>query len=176
MARTTKPKQPYTLVIIDMQVGFEAANYQDVIEGCAKEIKRARKAGMPIMLVEYDDFGDTQSALLNLVEGYRKCIVATKYDDDGSYEVGQWLKRKNWPSDNLRVCGVNAWCCVRETIWGLLCRDKHKNMRIKLVKSACGDMDFVDEDGVNGVTWKDYDKMTWYGKEQDLGPRLVLVP
>lgn len=147
---------PYTLVIIDMQPVFQAANWPDVVIGVTKEILAAIKNKASIMIVEYHDRGPIHDGLLKLVRGYPNKARTKKKLDDGSEKVLATLKRRKFPK-RLRVCGVNASCCVAATIDGILGLDD--TIKIEVIKDACGC-------AVEGHEWS-----KWYIKHENL--RLV---
>lgn len=135
---------PKTLVVIDMQPSFQAANSPQVIVGVTKQILEAKLNNWPIVVLEYDQCGSTHPALISLLKGYKHKSVITKKDDDGSKELIKCLQRRKFPESELLICGVNADCCVITTIYGIL--NKLTNTIIELSKEACatelGDIDW----------------------------------
>ncbi len=129
-----------TLVVIDMQYDFWAAREEGVIAGCQKQIRKAKRFGWPIVFVEYDGCCATLPELRELANDHPYTTYITKNDDDGSDEVLECLERFGWPNRTLRVCGVNAFCCVAETVNSLLWEDK--KMQIELTTDAVGDEDY----------------------------------
>jgi nicotinamidase-related amidase len=128
---------PTTLVVVDMQPEFDAANVPDVIVGVTKQILEAKKKRWPIVIVEYlpkDDIGETHGGLLSLLKGYNKKARIGKVDDDGSLEIVRALRRRKFTEKTLRVCGVNTDCCVAATVLGLLDRIEGE---VEVVKDAC---------------------------------------
>lgn len=138
----------YTLVVIDMQPHFTAANDLKAIVGCAKQIIEAKHAGSNILFVEYSLCGPTHRELTKLVKSYSNATKITKNSDDGSIEVLRALKKKRWTTKNIRVCGVNTECCVWSTIHGLLRRSSES--KIEVVKEACA------TDGYRKYDWRTY--------------------
>lgn len=139
-----QPMQP-TLVVVDMQPCFEASLDVDVIVGVTCEIVKARQRGAPIILVEYRGFDiqdRTHDAFYDLLRNYKRRAIIGKSDDDGSREILQTLKRRQFNSRHLRICGVNSDACVWSTVEGLL--EKLDNARIDVVKRACGSEDPFD--------------------------------
>lgn len=127
---------PATLVVVDMQPGFEAACSFDVLVGVTEQILYAKQQQWPIILLEYEGCGDTHDALVKLLKNYRHKARIKKCDDDGSLEVVRCIQRRKFPYNRLRICGVNADCCVYVTVEGLLCR--LESSQIELAKTACG--------------------------------------
>lgn len=147
---------PATLVVVDMQPDFEAACCLDAVVGVTEQIIYAKHHKWPIVLVEYEGCGATHDAIVKLLKGYKNKARISKCDDDGSREVIRCLQRRSFPRHHLRVCGVNADCCVYLTVEGLL--DRLESSLIELAKSAC-----ATEYGI--VDWRRYLKH----------PRLKLV-
>jgi nicotinamidase-related amidase len=126
----------YTLVVVDMQSTFAAANRPNVVIAVAREMFRAMKDKAPIILLEYQHCDPTHRGFLDILKGHKEKIRLKKPNDDGSAEVVKTLKDKDWPSVKIRVCGVNTDCCVLATVKGLL--KKLPKSKVELVKSACG--------------------------------------
>jgi len=127
---------PATLVVVDMQNMFEAASDPNTVIGVAHEILQAKERNGGIILLEYEDCGRTHKGYSLLLKGYRRKSRITKGDDDGSVEVVRAARRRCFNLDHLRVCGVNADCCVVSTVLGLL--GHLRESRIEVVKNACG--------------------------------------
>jgi nicotinamidase-related amidase len=128
---------PYCLIVVDMQSKFEASNNPDTIKNCVKEIKKAVKNNMPIIILEYDGFGPTQHALMNSMRNYPKRYWYEKCTDSGADEVHYIVKRFRL-SKNLKVVGVNTDACVRDTIYDLACKPKrYRNYKIEVISKAC---------------------------------------
>lgn len=118
-----------TLVVIDMQEEFEAANCPKTIAACQREIRAAIGRDDPIIFVEYGDKAPpikgypsippvTLPALTDLTKGYDHAHTVVKFDNSGTPEVIKTIRDHDLPCD-LRICGVNANCCVRLTVEGL---------------------------------------------------------
>ena len=107
-----------TLLIIDMQDEFDTARVPRVIKACRRELQAAIKRSDCILFVEYGSYTPTLPQLTSLVKGYDKAFFCNKPTDNGSEQVNAAVWRYNLPL-NFRVCGVNANCCVWETVFGL---------------------------------------------------------
>lgn len=127
---------PATLIVVDMQPDFSAANDPSVIVGVTREILEAKRKNSGIIFLEYSDTGRTHEGFSSLIRGYRHKARVTKDDDDGSLEVVKALCRRGFGKRTLRICGVNADCCVFDTVNGLLGR--LDQVQIQVVKDACG--------------------------------------
>ncbi len=128
--------KPATLIVVDMQPIFEASRYPDVVVGVTKQIMIAMKNNWSIIFLEYKGSGQTHSGLLNLTKGYDRKARIRKTHDDGSEDIVRTLKRRrDFPVENLVVCGVNTDACVWDTVHGLL---NKLPANVRLVKEACG--------------------------------------
>lgn len=135
------------LVVIDMQTKFPASRHQTTLENCAREIKQAMDKHQRILFLEYVDGGETQSKLIELVQcpcdsrsckqSYDRYWVSTKFEDDGSRTILDYLKRikRSEGKVSFTICGVNTDACVRSTVLGLAKRKK--DALIRVVKDAC---------------------------------------
>lgn len=136
----------YTLVIVDMQNEFRAANGKTIIANCKREIKRAMKDNAAIIFLEYYGNGPTKSVLSNLVDGYEWTWTETKDEDDGSLEVAVLIRKYDLDKKLIKVCGVNTDCCVKATVSGLTAR--FLNSSIEVIADACAS-DWYHESGLN---------------------------
>jgi len=141
MNKTTSTA-PYILVVIDMQPGFRASLNEATIDCVAGEIRAARAANLPIVILEYAKYPATHERLLQLVEGYENVAIETKREDDGSEELLEACIGNEYFQNVYRVCGVNTLQCVQSTVLGVA--DRLEDSRIEVVKSACN-----DEEGPN---------------------------
>lgn len=137
----------YTLVVVDMQSSFEAANSRRVRENCKREIERAMEARAAIIFVEYVGQGPTIPSLVKLTDDYERVFITRKNDDDGSREVRKVIQDNNLPAKRLKVCGVNTDCCVLETVSGLCNRMK---AAMEVIADACNS-DFQHLTGLNDM-------------------------
>ena len=126
----------YALIIIDMQPSFitrggddkDPANIKKVAEIIAHQkemIELAKKQNMPIVFLEYEAMGDTNSELKKATEGYANTKYFTKNTDGmfDSYnrhekELSEYLRTKE--IGNLIITGANGGACVSESISGSL--------------------------------------------------------
>jgi len=124
-----------TLVIVDMQPVFKASQNPNTIIAVTHEIMVAKQNNHAIMIVEYARSGRTHVGFDELLKGYPHKARISKRDDDGSKEIVKALSRRNFPMQILRVCGVNADCCVYQTVTGLI--EKLNKTQVEVVKKAC---------------------------------------
>lgn len=136
----------YTLVVVDMQPMFDAANGKRVREECLKAILKAIEINAPIIFLEFNDYDHTHGELTKPCMGNH--YVMTKYTDDGSPEVYDTVLKYKLPR-NFRVCGVNTDCCVHATVNGLSAR--FPNTSIEVIAAAC-DSDWNHMAGINKMS------------------------
>lgn len=125
----------YTLVIVDMQATFGAANSKRVRANCKQEIVKAMESGAAIIFVEYIGQGPTIPSLVKLTDDYDRVFITRKSRDDGSQEVRSVIYNNKLPSHRIKVCGVNTDCCVLKTVYGL--EDLMNPSKMKVIASAC---------------------------------------
>jgi nicotinamidase-related amidase len=120
----------HTLVIVDMQPAFAAANCGTTTNNILKLIEEAKTQSAPIVILEFANYGKTRKDINDAVKDYDKTKRMTKYEDDGSSEVVEALA--DVPK-KAKVCGVNLGYCVLSTALGLV----QKGAEVELVKEAC---------------------------------------
>lgn len=141
----------YTLLIIDMQSNFDAANNPNTILSVLKEIKAAKDNGCGIMIVEYrndpaiedpkyrlkDQFKDTHSEIMDEIKDYERSAVINKYECNGAFYIKEFLLEADcdFNIDSFRVCGVNTDACVASTVNEMA--DDLFDAEFKIVKAAC---------------------------------------
>lgn len=130
-------KSAYVLVVVDMQCGFRASLTESTLAAVATEINEARSNGQAIVILEYAKYPATHESLLNLVQGYEKCVVETKFDDDGSLQIIEACLFNGFSAARFRLCGVNTHACVQSTALGLA--DRLDESTVQVVKTACND-------------------------------------
>jgi nicotinamidase-related amidase len=120
----------HTLVIVDMQPAFAAANCGQTTSNILKLIEEAKVQSAPIVILEFSNYGETRKDINAAVKDYGKTKRMTKYEDDGSDEVVEALASV---PERVKVCGVNLGYCVLSTALGLV----QKGSEVELVKEAC---------------------------------------
>jgi nicotinamidase-related amidase len=138
----------YTLVVVDMQPNFTAANGKRVRENCLREILQAIKDNAPIVFLEWESYPGTLPDLMHPITEnylYKNYYVKTKVTDDGSFQVENVVREHSLPK-NFKVCGVNTDCCVAATVRGLTAR--FSMATIDVIADAC-DSDWNHLSGLN---------------------------
>ena len=136
----------YTLVVVDMQPMFDAANRKRVREECLKAIQKAIEINAPIIFLEFNGYDCTHLELTKPCMGNH--YVKTKYTDDGSPEVYETVLKYQLPR-NFRVCGINTDCCVHATVSGMSAR--FPTSTIEVIAAAC-DSDWNHMAGINKIS------------------------
>jgi nicotinamidase-related amidase len=125
-----------TLVVIDMQPYFSASQNESTIGAVERQILRAIACRRPILIVEYEDCGETDRRLMRHLEGkYELYQVVPKRSTDGSQEVARACRWMGFPRQHFQVCGVNTDACVRATVSGLAYR--LPGALVEVIKEAC---------------------------------------
>ncbi len=129
------------LVIVDMQPSFDAANCVKTITEVILEIEYARKTNEPIIVLEFEDYGETHEDIMKALEGYDNYKIVTKPDNDGSTEVIEAVNKFGLHHDNLtfHVCGVNFHACVSDTVCGLAYDFGVEKENLNVIETACND-------------------------------------
>ena len=133
------------LVVVDMQPGFLSS--VPVIKEVAREIRRAKRLGSHIMIVEYEFYQRTHECLLSLIEGYENQSFVMKNRDGGGPHINSMMNRCKLPDfENFRLCGVNFGACVRRTAEGL--SERFLFSKVEVIKKASNPGRFgSDDDG-----------------------------
>lgn len=127
-----------TLCVVDMQYDFGTAN--KCLKEVVREIKRFKKKNLPIIVLEYMDWGgekysDTFEEITSLLEGYTNVEYVGKENDGGGDEFIEAGRRRRFPVCNIRMVGVNRAFCVYSTAKDLKLR-YGKRCKIDVVKKA----------------------------------------
>jgi nicotinamidase-related amidase len=144
------------LVIIDMQAYFaermgyhknpaNSAKLEKINEAQVDSIKKAIKAHLPIIFIEYDSYGDTNKTLKKAVGNYSQ-VKYIKKNSDGmldSYnkfrsDLVNHLKTQNVKT--LIITGANGGACVDASIRGAL----KGNCDVVSVSTAVADFNYKD--------------------------------
>lgn len=119
------------LIIIDVQPHFiTRKDFKDTLENIIREIKKAISYNNYIFFVEFDSLTPqnpcynftsiskypTLDILRNLTKDYNKVFYINKYDSAGGYEIHRTIIDNNITFNNVKVCGLYAEYCVKETV------------------------------------------------------------
>ncbi len=136
LADTTRVGDKTALVIIDMQEPFvtrggnaelpdNIRKVREITERQLELIRVAREQNIPIIFLEYENFGPTNSQLREAVNGYGNTRTFQKTTDGmldswNSHlgELSDYLQ--NQEIGNLIITGANGGACVSMSIYGSL--------------------------------------------------------
>lgn len=152
----------YTLVVVDMQRNWEAANDPTTIQNVEREVRAARQRGCAVLLIRIpywspmDEQGlpDTHRSIRELLTGYDKAGSGDKLMwQDGASNVENLCHHYKFRTDNLRVVGVNTAGCVWALVKGLT--ERLPETRITVVKDACNSAFGLSEGKKCPERWND---------------------
>ena len=126
----------HTLIIIDMQPGFNAAFNPKLKKPITREIKLCKKHNWPIIIVEYRDAysGTTLKWITDQIKNYKHSFTVHKKENDGSGAIIKALSKRGLSIDKARIIGVNTGACVQSTATGL--KYNHK-IETEIVADGC---------------------------------------
>jgi nicotinamidase-related amidase len=168
------------LVIIDMQMRFDAAHCRITLRNILREVDKFKAQNLPIILVEYRAWGHgaytakdsfsllghspTRPEITNRLIGYQNCFTVLKSRDNGGDEVHLMLVENLDLVDELYCCGVNTGYCVHDTALQLLdygyavrilsdcCNHIYKNRDCKAAQKENGQyFEIFEENGIDVI-------------------------
>jgi nicotinamidase-related amidase len=133
----------YTLVVVDMQSDFRAANDPATIAAVEKEILEAVRLHQSVVVLEIAYFSPldeqglkpTHRSLMSHLKGYDRVAVRQKIYSDGSRHVLNTCSEQGYSRSRFRVCGVNTDACVVETAVGLA--KAEPTSTVEVLQGAC---------------------------------------
>lgn len=136
--------QKSVLVLIDLQVCFEAAVDAKYLKKCISFIKKARRNNQLVLVVTYKTWGSSPShvhtKIVKALQGYDNIKYVQKGQNDGSSEIIYALKTAGYDLKRrtiLNIGGVNTHACVLDTVCGLA-QYRHKFV-LAVHSKACND-------------------------------------
>lgn len=127
-----------THIVVDMQPGFaEASANPWTIAVNEYLLKRAVEEGRAVVVLENTPKlkGHTFPRLLRVLEGYRRAVVVSKYDDDGSKQVIETCQRYGFDDSQFEGSGVHTDACVLATLNGVATLRPHSCVRA--IREGC---------------------------------------
>lgn len=118
----------YTLVVVDMQANWPAANNPATIAAVAREVAAARALGMAVVMItipywspmDEQGFPRTHRSIRDLITGYDRSVECEKLMwQDGAHNVLNACNWKHFCTDQLRIVGVNTAGCIYAMVEGL---------------------------------------------------------
>lgn len=123
------------LVVIDCQPRY--LPFGSVLEAVETEVKRAREAGTPIIVLEFHTAEPTYEHLIEMLAGYDKWERRRKTTFGGGREVIDTCRTRDWSTSMFRLVGAETYCCVAETAEQLF--DSLPDSNQEVVGNACFD-------------------------------------
>lgn len=132
----------YSLVVIDVQDSFLnslKAEVQALLEGAVSAIiDQAKQGDLGIVVFEYDPeiYGKSSEFLLDLLEGYNKCVRLKHYQRSVGREALATIHQQSFCDKLVKVCGVYRYGSVKETAEEI---NYLSNFQIEttIIESAC---------------------------------------
>jgi len=124
----------------DVEPAELQAEWDTIVDVIRKQISKAKRNKMPIVVLEYDNSGPTTAKILRTIRGYELAARVKKYRNDGSSEVMETigeLMGGNWVPSEFRITGVNRAFCVADTVRGL--SQEFPDSMLNLIEDAIGD-------------------------------------
>lgn len=133
LSRHYAPNYPYALIVIDMQVEFDASRDTGLKQNVIDLIRQAERDGAHVVIASYLRFGRIHADVLAAAN---RCSVTICHTDgsDKSRTIQEKFGHSIRP-EYFKVCGVNLCNCVRDTVEGLT--DIY-DCPIELHLGACG--------------------------------------
>jgi hypothetical protein len=116
-----------------MQPYFKAANNKKLIYSLIQQVRKAKKQKCSILILEYKNCGKTNSLILKHLVNYNNVIFESQSENSGAKIINK-LINDNIIINNIKICGINTDCCVKETVNDLL---KNKKVKIELLADCC---------------------------------------
>ena len=126
---------PYSLVVIDMQRKFEAANSLQTIKAVKRLILKAIQDNAHICFAYFIKYGPTHRELTSLTRDYPNTSFVKAAQNDKSWSILKRFRMDNIRPAFVKTCGVNTDACVYETTLGLGL--KLPKSQVLLIKPAC---------------------------------------
>jgi nicotinamidase-related amidase len=158
------------VLLIDMQYGFydrggvrDSAGLQTLVSNQTKLLKAAVKNNLPVIVLQYRNFGETDSRLMDVVENHEHEIIWKSYD---SGFVEDELKRRlnQLGVETLLVAGVNGCCCVHGTVVDAL----NEGFSIETSPELVGNLNHNPPTFPNSTWYPEHSNFRVYNQLEDL--------
>lgn len=111
------------LLLIDMQYGFYergkttgTEGLETLVQNQIALLREAVEAKIPVAILQYNGFKETDSRLLEVLEKYGNVAKIQKSSDSGFTSPELNVQLQKWQAKTLIVAGVNGCCCVYSTV------------------------------------------------------------
>jgi hypothetical protein len=128
---------PYTLVIIDVQEGYTAAENENLLANLLKQIIQAKKDEAAILVVTMRNMsGRIINCIWQSVCDYKYYAEISKYDTDGSAMIVHAFRKYPFLNKNkFKVGGVYSNICVSHSVKGLA--ERLPDSEIEVLTKCC---------------------------------------
>lgn len=127
---------PYTLIIIDVQYGYSAAEEGPHLDHIIKQINEAKRNNAAILIVNYKGIGKSIGCVWDAAHDHVYYDDILKSDNNGSDEIIRAFKRNKYMNrTNIKIGGVYTELCLTETVNGL--SKKLTKSNIEVLTKCC---------------------------------------
>ena len=123
-----------TLVIIDMQEDYDCAKSRKLVRRITRQIRRTKREGGGIIVVEFDWAGKTIQPILKAIGDYEHVEYVIKNQSDGGQKIFQKALVNNFNYRDFKVCGIFIADCIAKSARSLL----GPNQKVEVIREACG--------------------------------------
>lgn len=119
----------FAVILVDMQEGFYkrggvtgTQGLNDLVQKDKELLEWATNNDIPVLVLEYEDYGQTDPKLMSVLEGYTYSVIE-KNRDGGFYGKSKnaVIKQLNdWKVDSIIIAGINGAYCVKSTAIGAI--------------------------------------------------------
>jgi nicotinamidase-related amidase len=131
-----------TLAVIDMQMYYFEKLTQEAFDvtfrAVMREIDDAIAVGAPVVIVEFAGCGKSHPEIYRRIKGYmgrNRHAPVIKGGWSGGHELVKSCKRRGYPTEKFRLCGIFTGQCVHSTAWTLAHTEGVDDVRV--VVDAC---------------------------------------
>ena len=107
---TAQSRPGSTIAVIDMQSAFYASQDRQTINNVRLEIMEAKQRGSGIVIVEFNNCGQTNPTIMELLADYDETgwDIARKDKTSGEFCILKACCQKRFDLNKVRVMGVNT--------------------------------------------------------------------
>ncbi len=129
---------PYVLLIVDMQLDFQAADCWNTQQRIIQLLKHTIHDGALIVFAHYESYGPTYSQLTHPVRHYPHVLECAADQNDKSDAFIRVVAGYGAEYHRIVVTGVNTGACVKATVDGLRYHH-HPAVEICIDRKGCND-------------------------------------
>jgi hypothetical protein len=131
------------LIILDVQEPYlddlTEEDRERVVDEVSRQIIIAREDGYGIVIAEFNvkEKGETEQAILDLVENYDKVLQFERSSLNGADEILAVIRQQRFPEGPIRLCGLYGDGAIKDTAESILYLTNYQT-KVKIVEAACG--------------------------------------